>query len=67
MSCTYSKGVVFCQTDPLGALAIGLAILLAIGLAYYIGRTRYLSDKLEAQGRARIAETPDDDPRSRDE
>jgi len=47
MTCTYSKGVVFCQTDPLGAAAVILATVLTVILAYYIGRTRYLRSRYQ--------------------
>ncbi len=63
MSCTISQGVVFCQTDPLGALAIGTAIVLALTLAYTLGLTGRLNARLARETRARVAETSDEDPR----
>lgn len=46
MSCTYSRGVVFCQTDPIGAAAVVTVVVLLVLLAYYIGRNGRLKDRL---------------------
>lgn len=37
MSCTYSRGVVLCQTDPIGAAAVLTVVVLLVLLAYYKG------------------------------
>lgn len=60
MSCAYSRGVVLCQTDPIGAAAVLTTIVLLVVLAYYIGRTGRLRDRVS---KARVAETSDTDPR----
>lgn len=46
MSCTYHRGVVLCQTEPLGALLALIAIALLIVVAYQAGRNRRLRDVL---------------------
>lgn len=38
MSCTYQQGVVFCQTDPVGAAAAVVVFALAVALAFVVGR-----------------------------
>lgn len=48
MSCTYSKGVVFCQTDPIGAVAVVIAVLLLVTVAYLYGRNRLLAGRAAA-------------------
>jgi len=48
MSCTYPRGVVFCQTDPIGAVAVVVAVLLLITVAYLYGRNRLLASRASA-------------------
>lgn len=43
MSCTFQHGVVFCQTDPIGAAAVVTTAALAVAVAYLYGRNRLLS------------------------
>jgi len=46
MSCAYSRGVYLCQTDVIGVVAVLTVIVLALALAYYIGRTGYLREQI---------------------